>query len=293
MIHTPNIAKAPIGDLYQDSSEDEVVLEMIFGTLESLDNDDHGHAGYDMADSWDVQEMIRRTLDSLDYFEDAGCDMDDDNGDHNVFENEGYDTDDSRDVNRRRCSTMIHTPNITEASIGDMDQDRSEKESVQDPVRRTLDSLDVENHDRNDFRDTGYDTDESWDVTRRRWARSKGDMGIVRRCCMRNRGTVPTDLPSVPWPLVNKDNKDCQHDDDDVKVAPLTAERTCQQTVDYFGSELSGKYSMRRPTAVGAHTLVSPLLVSQDSPDSVLTFTLARSGQQLRKSATNRTATAA
>jgi hypothetical protein len=273
MIHTPNIAKAPIGDLDQDSFEDDVVLEMISRTLESLDRDDQEDVGYDTADSWDVQDMVRRTLDSFDSFEDVGYDTDDDDRDHNDFENKGYDTADSRDVNRRRCNTMIHSSYITKASLGDMlDQDHSEEESVQDPVRRTLDSLDVENHDRDDFKDTGYDTDGSWDVTRRRWARSKGDRSVLRRCRMRNREKVPIDLPGLPWPVVNQDDKDRQ-DADVVEVAPITAEQTCQRTVDYFGSKGSE--------------------LSQDSPDSVLAFNRASRGQHGRKSATNRAATAA
>jgi hypothetical protein len=197
---------------------------------------------------------------------------------------------------------MLHYPCTTKVPIGDLDRDRSEEEFVQDIISRTLESLDSDDHDHDhdhdDFEDTDYDTDDSRDVNWRRWARNKRATDIDQREPVVNRGKGLVNLPAVQWPLVNQDDQDdndSQDDGDDDEVAPLTAEKTHQRTVDYFrlkGSQLSRKSSVRRPAAAGYNTSVSALLVSQVSPDSVLTFTLASFGQHGRKSTTTRTGTA-
>jgi hypothetical protein len=190
---------------------------------------------------------------------------------------------------------MLHHTCITKAPIGDLDQDRSEEDLLQDIVRRTLESLEHEHHDY--FEDTGYDTDDSRDVNWRRWARNKGDTDIVRRRSSVKRSKVLTDLPGVPLPLVNQDDQDDNDSqDDDDEVTPLTAETTHERTVDCIrskGSQLSGKDSVRCPAAAGYSTSVSPPLVSQVSPDSVLTFSLASFVQRGRKSTATPTAIAA
>jgi hypothetical protein len=192
---------------------------------------------------------------------------------------------------------MTHSRySFAKAPIGNLDQDSSEEEAVQDIIRRTLESLDMDGFDHDDSEDTGgYGTDDSWEVTRRRWARNKGDTVTVRRRRpVVNRGKALANLPGVPWPLGNQDDLDSQDDgDDDEEVSGIAAELTRQRTVNYFRSkvsQLSKEYSVTRPADAGSHTSVSPKLVSQVSPDSIMTFTFATRSQQIRKSATETTA---
>lgn len=166
---------------------------------------------------------------------------------------------------------MTHSRySFAKVPIGNLDQDSSEEEAVQDMIRRTLESLDNDDHDSNDFEDAGYGTDDSWDVTRRRWARNKRDDMVTVRRHRRpvvNRGKALANLPGVPWPLGNQDDIDSQ-DDDDEEVAALSAEQTRQRTVEDFRSKV-------RQLSKD---------VSQVSPDSVWTFALANRAQQVHKS---------
>jgi hypothetical protein len=191
---------------------------------------------------------------------------------------------------------MTHSRySFAKAPIGNLDQDSSEEEAVQDIIRRTLESLDMDGFDHDDSEDTGgYGTDDSWEVTRRRWARNKGDTVTVRRRRpVVNRGKALANLPSVPWPLGNQDDFDSQDDSDDEEVSGIAAELTRQRTVNHFRSkvsQLSKEYSrVTRPASAGSHTSVSPKLVSQVSPDSIMTFTFANRSQQIRKSTTETT----
>lgn len=183
---------------------------------------------------------------------------------------------------------------FAKAPIGgnNLDQaDSSGDEAVQDMIRRTLESIDINDHSgHNDdsFEDVGYGTDDSWNVTRRRWARNKqgdNDTGTVtvvrrRRRPVVNRGNALANLPAVPWPLGNQGDLDSSQDgdSDDDEMAALDAEQTRQRTVDYFRSRFSQ---------------LSKDHSSQVSPDSVLTFSLASRAQRVRKSSSSPTATAA
>jgi hypothetical protein len=207
---------------------------------------------------------------------------------------------------------MTHSRySFAKAPIGNnLDQDSSGEEAVQDMIRRTLEGIDIDDHDHvhDTFEDAGYGTDDSWDVTRRRWARNKGDnhtgtVSVVRRRRpVVNRGKALANLPGVPWPLGNQDDLDSQDgdddNDDDEEMAALAAEQTRQRTVDYFRSKVSQipkEYSVRR-SASDAGSVSNSKLGSQVSPDSVFTFALASRAQRVRKSTTTSptaTATAA
>jgi hypothetical protein len=77
---------------------------------------------------------------------------------------------------------MIYSTYITKAPIGDLDQDSSEEEAVQDMICRTFECrLDNHNHYSGDSKVAGYDTDDSLDVTQRRWPRNKGGRSKMRR----------------------------------------------------------------------------------------------------------------
>jgi hypothetical protein len=67
--------------------------------------------------------------------------------------------------------------------------------------------FDNDSHHGGDFKDAGYDTDDSCGVCRRRWARNKRDTVIVRRSNVVNRGKALVNLPSVQWPLGNQDRR--------------------------------------------------------------------------------------
>jgi hypothetical protein len=75
-------------------------------------------------------------------------------------------------------------------------------------IHRTLlqRRLDNDDHDGGDSKDAGYDTDDSCDVSRRRWAHNKRDTVIVRRrTVVVNRAKALVNLPSVQWPSGNQD----------------------------------------------------------------------------------------
>jgi hypothetical protein len=191
---------------------------------------------------------------------------------------------------------MTHSRySFAKAPIGNnLDQDSSEEEAVQGMIRRTLESIDINDYGHDDSEDVGYGTDDSWDVTRRRWARNKGDNHAVtvvrRRRPVVNRGKALANLPGVPWPLGNQDDLDSQDDEDD-EMAALAAEQTRQRTVDYFRSkvsQISREYSVRRPAA-DAGSVSNTKLVSQVSPDSVMTFAIASRAQRVRESTTTTT----
>jgi hypothetical protein len=208
---------------------------------------------------------------------------------------------------------MTHSRySFAKAPIGNnnLDQDSAGEEAVQEIIRRTLESININDHrDHDDFPDVGYGTDDSWNVTRRRWARNKGggdnhSTGTVkvvrRRRRVVNRGKALANLPGVPWPHLESqgdpDTSQDDDDDDDEEMAALAAEQTRQQTVDYFRSkvsQISKEYSVGRSATDAGSVLPSKQLVSQVSPDSVFTFALASRPQLVRRSTTTTTPTAA
>jgi hypothetical protein len=194
-------------------------------------------------------------------------------------------------IHSRYTSTATATTTTKALVVGDLEQDSSQEEAVQDMIRRTLESLDFTDDPLDfDFEDAGYGTDDSWDVTRRRWARNHksadgktdnptgsptgnptGDAVMVRRRRpVVHRGPALANLPGVPWPYGNQDVKvNNDNNDDDDEVAALAAQQqTRQRSLDYFRS----KQALLLPH----HTSESSLV----SPDSVLSFTLASRGQQ-------------
>jgi hypothetical protein len=215
---------------------------------------------------------------------------------------------------------MIHT--IAKAPpldvvIQDLDQVSldEEEEAVQDMIRRTLESLadddkvkNVNDFDDDDIDDdAGYETEDSWDVTRRRLG---VDAVIVRRRRpVVNRDKALAAVPAVPWPMGNQDNTtvdcdtvdpDCTDDDDD-EVAAVTAASTRQRTAQYFRSKVSHlsehytgeKYSSKRPATYGMMSSsvkqssmsslpALPQRPFEVSPDSVLSFSLASTARNKR-----------
>jgi hypothetical protein len=194
--------------------------------------------------------------------------------------------------------------------------DSSEGEAaVQDMIRRTLASFEMDDI-ANDYSSIRYDTDDSHEVTRRRWAARKGDTFTT------STGTLPTptvitrvprklrrpvvhhqqalaNLPGVPFPDDDDDRDDdldslddSSDDDYSEEVAAAAAEQTRQETVDYFRnkvSQLSENFSVVSRSNTG-HSPVSPrrqFAHPTVSPDSVLTFTLAN----VRKQRTTTTST--
>jgi hypothetical protein len=237
---------------------------------------------------------------------------------------------------------VVDNDSLDQADTSSSSDEEATAAGVQDLIRRTLASLEIsidsDDNNCNDtdftFWDGSYDTDDSHDVTRRRWARNhttKGSGGgggggtgplpvkdtVIRVPARRLRRPVVhrdkalANLPGVPWPCGNQDLDDDDHDNqdevyssDDDELVAAAAEQTRQQTVDYFRSKvsrLSETYSVVSRSSPGTsssstsrssatqsprrHHLLSHHhhAHAHVSPDSVLTFSLAANshGQQV------------